>query len=265
MSIFLPANSSRRKIKIETTPITSPLSASPLMVVTPNNRGMPIAKAVRSLEIDTATPLTPLSSFSSFGSSFAPMSVVSASSHLVGSPISSSPLHIGTTTSINSMFNSPMHSPISVSRSVMVPSDIPVFTMTSMTKGPDNDDHWLNDDPYAQRQVIKDLHYRFLDDWLPRDFPNILQYLKVKGKTVTLVKSKAESEKNNIDNDSSDDHEERIDYIEEHYLTLSNTKSILRKIMKENRLKWYNLPHNKTLVKHVMAHFIKKEIEKSFK
>jgi len=140
---------------------------------------------------------------------------------------------------------------------------VPTLTVSTLIL-PSDIDSGLGDDPMAQLQVKEYIHYKFLDKWL-YEFPKILKYLKVNEDKVTHVSSKEERDSNNVESTSRKDNQLKADYIEENILDMDKTKKILIKILEENNFKWYNLPHNETIVKHVIGHYVKRQLDKKLK
>lgn len=138
---------------------------------------------------------------------------------------------------------------------------VPTVTVSTVIS-PSEIDSGLNDNPMAQVQIRDYIHYKFLDKWLFEDFSKILKYLKVNGGKVSVVKNKNERDSNDVGKSSKADNELKADFIEDNVLDKDRTRKILIKILEENTIKWYELPHNETVVKHVMGHYVKKELEK---
>lgn len=121
----------------------------------------------------------------------------------------------------------PLYSPLVYSKL----SNIPAFEFD-----PANDNNYL-----VQKQITKYLQYKFLDKWIYEDFPELFKFVKIK------------SAKNDL--------EQKADYIEENILTTDKTRKILKKIMFENDLRWYELPYFESLVKKTFAHYIRKKLK----
>ena len=138
---------------------------------------------------------------------------------------------------------------------------IPTVTISTVIS-PSEIDSGLNDNPMAQVQIRDYIHYKFLDKWIFSDFTKLLKYLKVSGGKVSVVKNKTERDSNNVEKSSKEDNELKVDFIENKILDKDRTKKILIKILEENTIKWYELPHNETVTKHVISHYVKKELEK---
>lgn len=111
----------------------------------------------------------------------------------------------------------------------------------------------------AISEVNEDLRYRFLDDWLPNRYPELLQMLKIENGVVKIA-SEAESEKNDVSKDTKDMIEKKIDFIGNEILTLSKNKKILNAMVLKNGMKWYDLPHNRHHVRKEQAKYVKRKL-----
>ena len=143
--------------------------------------------------------------------------------------------------------------------SLLNPWNTPIIRNTSVNLG-DYYESGLNTDPIAQIQVRDYIHKRFFKKWLPNDFPTLLQYLEVVDGKVNVVKKTNKDDKN-VDETSASDNEAKIEFIKDRILDKDRTRKVLTKIIEENSIKWYNLPHNENLVKHVLAHYVKDKLK----
>lgn len=121
-------------------------------------------------------------------------------------------------------------------------------------------DTGMDNNYYVQRDVTKYLLYKTLDKWIFDEFPSILKYLVVDKDHVKIVKSEEEKDKNDISKNTSKENEMKVDWIEENILGEDEMKDILKKIMMELGLKWYDLPHRETLVMEVVEKYLKKKL-----
>lgn len=153
----------------------------------------------------------------------------------------------------------PVLSPINRVASIMTVPNVPVLTQTSIPLMHDPFESGLHYDPMAQRQIIKDVKYRFLDKWLFEDFAKLFKYLKVVNGSVKVTKG---NDNKGYESASAKDNELKADFIENNVLDIEKTRKILTKVINENSLKWYDLPHNYTLVKHVVYGHVKRALEK---
>jgi hypothetical protein len=86
--------------------------------------------------------------------------------------------------------------------------------------------------------------------------------LKISGGKVVVIKNESEIKNNDISKLSEDDLEKMADFIEHNILDKVTTKKIIIQILEESGLKWYELPTNERLVKHVMAHYVTNKLKK---
>jgi hypothetical protein len=139
---------------------------------------------------------------------------------------------------------------------------VPIPTVTVTTAHIPNVDSGMNDNPMAQLQMRDYIHYKFLDKWLREDFYSCMSRLKISGGKVVVIKNESEIKNNDISKLSEDDLEKMADFIEHNILDKVTTKKIIIQILEESGLKWYELPTNERLVKHVMAHYVTNKLKK---
>jgi len=126
-------------------------------------------------------------------------------------------------------------------------------------------DTGLNDSFLAQKQMTNYLLYRILDKWLyDDDMQYILKYMKIENGKVFSVKSESEYEKNDVKKDSTSDIEKKANYIEEHYLDMSQMKKLLIRLIEELGYKWFELANKEKVVIEVVGKYLKKEFRSKF-
>ena len=121
-------------------------------------------------------------------------------------------------------------------------------------------DTGMDNNYYVQRDVTRYLLYKTLDKWIFNEFPSVLKYLVVENDKVKVVKNEAEKDKNEISKNSSKENELKADWIEENILGEEEMKSILKRIMVELGIKFYELPHREALVMEVVEKYLKKKL-----
>jgi hypothetical protein len=122
----------------------------------------------------------------------------------------------------------------------------PVLTYGRFSKIPQMEyDPGTNNNYLVQKQITKSLYSKFMNKWIFNDHPEIFRYVKnIKGK------------------DSSSVFDKKIQYIEEEIFPIEKARKILKRIMEENDLKWYELPYFESLVSKTFAHYIIKKLKK---
>lgn len=121
-------------------------------------------------------------------------------------------------------------------------------------------DTGMEDNYYVQRDITRYLLYKTLDKWIFDEFPSILKYLVVEKDSVRVVKNEAEKEKNDLSKNSSKENEMKADWIERHILGEDEMKEVLKRIMNELGIKFYELPHREGLVMEVVEKYLKKKL-----
>jgi hypothetical protein len=123
-------------------------------------------------------------------------------------------------------------------------------------------DSGLNDSYVVQKDVTLYFMNITLEKWIYGSMSSILEFLVSRNGKIQLVKNMKERDSNNIDKDSTSVLEAKADWLREHVLSESKTRSILVKIMRELGLKWFELPHRESLVKDVLKRYLKNKLKR---
>lgn len=167
------------------------------------------------------------------------------------SPISSSFVM----TPVSKVIMSPYNTKI-ITTNMYTPINTNVFNTTYEI------DTGLNDSYMAQSDMTKYMLYRILDKWLYTDeMCHLLKYLKVSGNKVERITYESEMKSNKICNDSVEHIEKKADYIEEHFLGISEMRKILKRIIDELGYKWYDLPRRELLVVDAVERYLHKKLK----
>ena len=104
-------------------------------------------------------------------------------------------------------------------------------------------DNEHNENPLTQKQMTQHLRFLVLDKWLydSEEMSDVLKFLKVSGNNVTLVKNEKEMNENDIEKDTEDDVEKKVDFIERAFLDLDTMRKILANVVQITGIKWYKL------------------------
>jgi hypothetical protein len=124
----------------------------------------------------------------------------------------------------------------------------------------------LDQNTKYQKKILKNIYTRLTEKWLRRDvvFKKLLKYFNVEEKngklTVSLITDIDKPSKTQI----SDLYSEYIfAYMEKIFITKKTIEKIIRKYVKHNKIKWYDLLHNIDIVKELIAYKLKKIIEQT--
>ena len=116
----------------------------------------------------------------------------------------------------------------------------------------------INADPEVRRRMSAFFFEKMANHWLHSDYEDLLKYLVVKSKKVSLVSNKSQYEKNS----TSSDVEMKIDFIVNNVMTKYDMKSFLKKLCIKTGINWYDLYQHKSFVKKAIYKKIKKNILK---
>lgn len=125
----------------------------------------------------------------------------------------------------------------------------------------------LNNDKDLQKKVTKYYYYKTLDKWLKKqtDMLDILNYLMVNNNgNVELIKNMNDYNPKNIEKDSQQDIDKKVDYIEKNILFRETVYDIIKKYVKETRTNWYDLYDKSTFfIKELIKKFLQTKITNS--
>jgi hypothetical protein len=123
-------------------------------------------------------------------------------------------------------------------------------------------DTGLNDNPFAQKEMVEHMHYLVLDKWLYKDMCHVLKYLKISNEKVSYINSVDDFKDNKICNDSENDVKLKADFIENNILDRSQMRKLLKRIIDELGYKWYELPLKESIIIDTVERYLKKELKK---
>jgi hypothetical protein len=121
----------------------------------------------------------------------------------------------------------------------------------------------LNADSRIHNQLVKYFKYKVLDKWIyhDKDMKKLLGYLRVSNGKAFLVKNKNDFKYN--ENESMDDINAKIRFIENNVLTNSLVFKILKRFVHETNTNWYELAKsgNEEYVKDALEMGIRKHLK----
>jgi hypothetical protein len=96
----------------------------------------------------------------------------------------------------------------------------------------------INADKDLHKKVTKNFYSKLYNKWIPEIYPNLLNYLKISGNDVSLVKSLNEA-KNNTTKDG--DFGKKINYLATEILTKVDLYELLLAYSNNKGVKWWNM------------------------
>ena len=124
----------------------------------------------------------------------------------------------------------------------------------------------LNENPFAQEQVTRDIHLKLLDKWLYDELCHLLRYMKYSNGKVTIVSTIKDYKLDDSDNETNESIEAKADFIEENILTLSDVRRTLTKLSQLG-MKWYDFSSRQyaSVVEPLVIKALNKVIRRKFK
>lgn len=137
----------------------------------------------------------------------------------------------------------------------MVPKVLPLYQVEV--------DTGLNDNPFAQKQMLDYIMAKVYNKWLyGKDMCYLLKYLQVVDGKVTYISSLDNFKANKICDDSEEAVELKIDFIEENIFSKSDLKKLLKRMIDELGYKWYEFPQRETVISEAVEKYIKRSLKK---
>lgn len=121
----------------------------------------------------------------------------------------------------------------------------------------------LNNDKDLQKKVTKYYYYKTLDKWLKKqtDMLDILNYFKINNGNVELIKNTKDYDSKNIEKDTQQDIDKKVDYIEKNILTREAVYDIIKKYVKETTTNWFDLYDKSTFfIKELIKRYLQSKI-----
>jgi hypothetical protein len=116
----------------------------------------------------------------------------------------------------------------------------------------------LNKDKTVIKTTVKYFYYKIIDKWLYSDLLPILAFITIHDGKAQLIK---DLDNYKHKNDSIEDIELKINYLENILISKDMIKDVLKSIVNKYGIKWYLLYKNQDLIKKKFFKYIKEELE----
>jgi hypothetical protein len=123
----------------------------------------------------------------------------------------------------------------------------------------------LNKNKSVQKKIIKYFLYKILDKWIYNEYKSILGFIKLDNGNPVLIRSMSDYKPENVSNDSAENIEKRINYLEKIIINSKLVKHVLKKIITENNVQWIQLNKHKSMIKKVLKKYIVAKLEQAIK
>lgn len=123
----------------------------------------------------------------------------------------------------------------------------------------------LNKDKSVQKTLTKYYYYKILDKWIYKELMPILGFVHTSGDKPHLIKSFSDYDATKLANESTEQIEKKIDYLEKVLITKDMVRHVLKKICTENNINWYDLDKNENKIKKVFHNYLLDKLKESIK
>ena len=123
----------------------------------------------------------------------------------------------------------------------------------------------LNKDKSVQKTLTKYYYYKILDKWIYKELMPILGFVDLSGDKPQLIKSMEQYNANKLANESSEQIEKKIAYLEKVLITKDMVRHVLKKICSDNNINWYDLDKNEKKIKTVFHNYLLDKLKDSIK
>lgn len=123
----------------------------------------------------------------------------------------------------------------------------------------------LNKDKSVQKTLTKYYYYKILDKWIYKELMPILGFVDISGDKPQLIKSMEQYNASKLANESSEQIEKKIAYLEKVLITKDMVRHVLKKICAENNINWYDLDKNEKKIKSVFHNYLLDKLKDSIK
>ena len=121
----------------------------------------------------------------------------------------------------------------------------------------------LNANKNVQKTISKFFYYKLVDEWLYKKLFSLLAFVEIINDKPQLIKSMNKYSVENLVTESERTIKIRANYLEENIITKKLVKQILKKIVKNMCLNWYDLYKHENTVSKIFLKYFEKLLEKS--
>ncbi len=119
----------------------------------------------------------------------------------------------------------------------------------------------LSADNTTIKTIVKYYYYKLLDKWLYRELMPLLAFIEIKDGEPKIITNLDSFDPKKLTDDSVENIEKRIDYMEKIIITKDMIKHVLKKMMKSYNMGWYDLKEHDQDVKKYFYRYIKEKLQ----
>lgn len=159
--------------------------------------------------------------------------------------------YLNTVTSDTNYVSYPLVYVDSDNTTVIAPTQNSYFLSSLMTSGLNNE--------LVTKTTSKYYYYKIIDKWIYRSLKPLLAFVAINDDKPQLIKSLSDFNVAEIENNSSEDIEIKIKYLQKILITVDNVKHVLKKIIKKNNYTWQYIKEHQEMVQNIFYdYFINK-------
>lgn len=121
----------------------------------------------------------------------------------------------------------------------------------------------LNTSKSVQKTITKYYYYKLIDDWLRTKLFKLLAFVEFVDNEPQLIKSMSKYSVEKVIRDSDENIDKRIKYFENNIITKKIVKQLLKKIVKNMCINWYDLNKNESTIQKVFLEYFYDLLENS--
>lgn len=152
----------------------------------------------------------------------------------------------------------PVYNPKTSSSFININQKNPLLSTTGFYKD-------LNKDKSIQKSLSKYYYYKILDKWLYNNLKPLLAFINISSGKAHLIKSMEDYDVLSLEKESSEDIKKKIKYMEEILITKDMVKHVLKKICRENNIKWFQLNKHESKIKNIFYNYLLDKLKTSIK
>lgn len=121
----------------------------------------------------------------------------------------------------------------------------------------------LNKDKSVQKTFSKYYFYKIIDKWIYKELLPLLAFVDTSSGKPQLIKSLEFFDVQKLASDSEEEIEKKVKYMENTLLTKDLVRHVLKKIVNENQINWYDLNKHERKIKKVFYNYLLDKLKDS--
>ena len=119
----------------------------------------------------------------------------------------------------------------------------------------------LSADKKTIKTIVKYFYYKILDKWIYRDLMSLLAFISMDEGMPKIITDLADYNPRKITEDSIENIEKRIDYMEKILINKDMVRHVLKKVLNRYKIGWYELKDYEDEIKKYFFKYIREKLE----